>query len=193
MKYLLLFLLMSVSLNYGYAHDPNQAFFTITPTDSTVSVKAELPWTARNALLLFKPILKVSKNKIDYELAFKEYIIDNLKFSSNNEILPFIDFKDTKISGHSHQSTYTIRFKGNKYDLIENTLLFNRSDKQRNHHTLHTSSKEITFVTSKDSPTYKVQKNNYWSYIKYSIFILLTIAILFFIKRIKDVQTEKGV
>ena len=74
MKYFVLFALSITVYFNSYAHSPFEAFFSISQSKDSVLIKAEFPWTLRNALLAFSPDLVNAKNSQDFEKAFVDYI-----------------------------------------------------------------------------------------------------------------------
>lgn len=135
------------------AHAPDEAFYTIRSIDDTVVVRAEFPWTIRNALLNAYPELENAKTKKAFTDAFYTYIRRNFQLKNDeNELLPLVKGRELLQNGHSHQTTFLLFFKGVPITLT-NTTMFELYEQQKNTHTiLHDQLKEHA-VTSVSQPT----------------------------------------
>ncbi len=165
----IIFALLIANLCTVYSHSPNEAFFKIEEKKKTVIIHAEFPWTLRNALIAFEPDLLKSTNSNDYKRAFKEYLKANLILTDENDNkMKFISFEKKENYGHGHQNNYIIEYKGSNLQKIENSLLFNISNKQLNHHLLRINEKE-TFIKTSNSKSYfklfKKAKFNTWLWV----------------------------
>jgi len=162
---------------FGYAHQTNEAFFTIIQKEKSIEIQAEFPWTIRNALIAFNPSLEKSTNNKDFENTFIEYIKENLILKDENgKTLKFQSFKELRNSGHSHQNDYQIIFKGSLLFEITNTIMFNIYENQVNYNTVTINSKQKIFKTKKGVTHFeliKSKKTNYW-YL--SILLLFPVA-----------------
>ena len=148
-KCVLLFLICVCGGNLS-AHKPNQAFFRISEKSGLVEITAELPWSARNALLAFNPSLENSRNQEDYDHTFKKYITENLILrNASGEMLDFKAFHKLPNKGHSHQNKYLLVFEGNELSSITNTFLFNIYENQVNYHMMKIDSKPMILKTNK--------------------------------------------
>ncbi len=73
-----LYLLISLLTSRLIAHEPNAAYFSIIPLNGIIEIKADLPWTIRDALFAFNPELKDVKDKSAIEKSFLQYVKANL-------------------------------------------------------------------------------------------------------------------
>ena len=171
MKYLLLFSFVCIFNVFGYAHETNEAFFTIIQKENTIEIKAEFPWTMRNALTAFNPSLKKSTNKDDFENTFVEYIKANLILKDRNgNILKYQAYQELENNDHSHQNNYLIIFKGRDLFEITNTIMFNVYDNQVNYNTITINSKQETFKTKSGLTHFELSesmntKNRYYFFL----------------------------
>ena len=171
MKYLLLFSFVCIFNVFGYAHETNEAFFTIIQKENTIEIKAEFPWTMRNALTAFNPSLKKSTNKDDFENTFVEYIKANLLLKDRNgNILKYQAYQELENNDHSHQNNYLIIFKGSDLFEITNTIMFNVYDNQVNYNTITINSKQETFKTKSGLTHFELSesmntKNRYYFFL----------------------------
>ncbi len=163
------FALILINLYTVYSHNPYEAFFKIEEKKETVIVHAEFPWTLRNALIAFEPELLKSTDSNDYKTVFKEYLKTNLVLiDENDNKMKFISFEKKENHGHGHQNNYIIKFKGSNLQKIENSLLFNISNKQLNHHLLQVNNNEILIKTSNSKSYFKLFKKA-----KFNIWLLI--------------------
>ncbi len=178
MRAVLIFYFFCLFSNFGFAHEPNEAFFTYIQKENTVEVMAELPWSMRNALMKFNPSLESSTSKKDFENTFNEYINKNLILKGKNgNLLQFLKFKELESIGHSHQNNYLIIFNGTDLFDITNTFMFNLYDNQINYNQVTIDNKKTSFKTEKKSKQFYLNKRsdkNYW-------YLLILIAPIIYI------------
>ncbi len=171
------------------AHNPNEAFFTISVNGNFTEIVAELPWSVRNDLILSYPELENSKNDQDYKDAFQEYIQKKLILrNTRGEVLPFVNAIEEKHNGHSHQNNFRITFEGTRLYLIENSILFDSYINQKNYHFLMKENEKHTFVTSKESPSFTIDGLPFVAASKLKYWIVVSAVVLsllgyFFFKR----------
>ena len=150
----------------GYAHEPNEAFFAITQTKNTVEVLAEFPWTLRNALMEFNPLLENATHKEDFENTFVEYLTANLLLrDKGGNLLEYKGHEELENSGHSHQNQYRIRFQGKGLFEVTNTLMLNVYPDQKNHHILTLGPTKMAFKTQKEAPRFNLGEKRDTGYV----------------------------
>ncbi len=146
----LLILFLSTQL---WAHEPNEAYFSIIQQDGILEVQAELPWTIRNALLNFDSKLEGEKDKSAFEASFFNYIKANLILKDHSDQqMDLIKYEPMQSEGHSHQNNMLIHFRGEHLKSISNTILFNIYHNQKNIHQLKTENGWDTFTTLPSQP-----------------------------------------
>ena len=160
--YVLVFMYLFVSS--GFAHDANKAFFKIQQKDNVVEVQAEFPWSVRNAILEAYPELANSKSQEDFNNAFFKYVSTNLEIRNGDFILELISIKEAAHEGHSHQNNFIFQYKGNAFDFITNTMMFNVYDNQKNYHDILMESEHLENITSIDSPSFEVRSTSKMSF-----------------------------
>lgn len=170
--------------NFGFAHDSNKAFFKLINEENIVTVEAEFPWSIRKALIQFNPQLENATTKEEFISTLEEYLKLHLLLKQDNgEFYELVDLKEENKLKHSHQSNYTILFRGENLQSISNNLLFNINDSQKNYHELSSENTDLEFVTSLKEPTFifpNTQLSIYW----YIIPILpLLLLLLYFLKK----------
>lgn len=154
-------LLLVISHVNAIAHNSKEAFFVIEQKDSLVEIKAEFPWTLRNALLAFKPELEGAKNKASFEDAFFEYVKSTILLkSSNGNQLELFKVKEVENIGHSHQNNFIFLFRGNSLTEIKNEIMFNISRQQTNYHSILIAGKKRKFTTSINNPKFNIREQN---------------------------------
>ena len=96
----------------GFAHDANKAFFNIQQKDNLVEVRAEFPWSIRNALLEAYPELEHSKSKADFDTAFFDYVKTNFELRNEDSILKLIAVEEVTHNEHAHANAFIFLFEG---------------------------------------------------------------------------------
>ena len=171
------------------AHNPNEAFFTISTNSNYTEIIAELPWSVRNDLILFYPELEKTKDDQDYVKAFKKYIQQKLILrNQSGDQIPLISVEEESHNGHSHQNNFRITYKGSRFFEIENTILFSSYENQKNHHFLTKGNEKLTYITRLDVPSFaisdanseQVSRSKYWLIIA---LIIISLLGTFYLKR----------
>ena len=166
MKFINFIFIFLLFFQIGLAHESNKAFFNILQKEKIITIDAEFPWTIRNALIKFNPKLEQATTKKEFISTLKDYLNLNLVLIQNNgKRYDMINVKEMKKNNHSHQVNYIITFKGEDLHHLNNSLLFNLDNNQKNFHKLVYNSSELMFTTSLNNPTFKLPKNDssiYW-------------------------------
>lgn len=183
MKYLIIIVLSMTVVMNNHAHDPHEAFFRINQTKDTVKIKAQFPWTLRNALIKFSPTLVDAKSSQDFERAFVEYVKKNIiMVDTLGAAMPFAYFEAFDNNGHSHESNYLLVFLGNGIGKITNSMMFDNSDKQTNYHYLRTENKDIEFQTSPKRPTFSPREVSNDSFPYWYLCLFIPFGLYYFIR-----------
>jgi len=165
-KSIIIFILFNFLTSFGFSHDSNKAFFKINQEVKYFEIEAEFPWSIRNALLEFNPELENATSKQEFIASLKRYIAKHLILSSKSgNQFELMQLKEITNTGHSHQSNYSIIYKGEDLKTITNKLLFNINQDQQNYHQLNNDDNEVKFTTFKNQPTFNLpntQISNYW-------------------------------
>lgn len=189
MKNLLICCFVCLYSSFVVAHETNEAFFIITQKENTIEIKAEFPWTMRNALIAYNPSLENTAGKKDFEQTFMEYIKENLILKNKSgELLQFQNYKELDNNGHSNQNSYLIVFNGSDLFEVTNTIMFNVYDNQVNYNKLAISKK--TYKTSKATNHFNVNQkmeSGNWYY------LLLIIPFIFLGNRFYQKNNDHGV
>ena len=173
-----LFLFVFFCVGLTHAHEVNEAFFWFYQKGSTVEVKVELPWTMRNALLQYNPALEKSTDTKDFEETFVEYIKENLVLKdSDGAALRYEEYEALEDKGHSHQSSYLIRFKGARLSEVTNTIMFALYENQVNYNMTGIDLKKVTYKTKRGVSSFKLKGDTNSNY-KY-LFLLFVPALYF--------------
>lgn len=177
-QYLLLTLVLTCIQNLGFAHSPHECFFDINIENKGCTIKAEFPWTLRNALLAYEPGLKNAQTPLDFEQAFEKYISAHLILKdSGGKALVFKGFEALESSGHSHQNEYTLRYAGGNVHQVTNTIMFEMSKKQSNYHSLRVDGAEKTFETYWGKDSFIIDDISV-NYTQHYVFSFLAIGII---------------
>lgn len=164
--------------SYLLAHNPNEAFFTISTNGNYTEVVAELPWSVRNDLILYRPELENSKSDQDYKDAFESYIQQKLILRlQSGEKMSFVSVKEEVHNGHSHQNNFRISYQGSEVHQVENTILFASYENQKNYHFLIKENKKLTYITRPGVPSFTIADTNYW-HVNSSKYWIITVLIL---------------
>ena len=156
-----------------YAHETNEAFFKIVQKENSIEIRAEFPWTMRNALISFNPSLENSTDKKDFEKTFIQYLKANLILKDKNgKTLKYQTYQELKNDGHSHKNNYLIIYKGSDLFEITNTIMFNIYDNQVNYNTITINSKQVIFKTEKGIINFVLKRNENTKYWYLSILLL---------------------
>jgi len=175
-----------------WAHDGYNAYFNIEQIEGRVIIHAELPWTIRNALLIFSPKLEKSKSKEEFEKAFFIYVKSNLILTDFNGInLDLISVYEVKKNNHSHQTNYIITYKGILHQ-VQNSILFNVNSNQINHHTFENSASKLIFKTTNNQHIFTFKENRFENQYKNYLWLLAlfcTIPIILLKIKHKTIKT----
>jgi hypothetical protein len=178
MKYFLLLLVISCFQTMVIAHSPHECFFDINIEKNVCTIKAEFPWTLRNALLVFDPALNNAQSPQAFEQAFEKYISSHLILKDNDgKALVFKGFKALESSGHSHQNEYVLEYEGGEMTQVTNSIMFEMSDKQSNYHSIMIDGTKRTFKTYKGQDSFIID-NLSTNYTPYFIFGFVVIGII---------------
>ncbi|MFT4970079.1 MAG: hypothetical protein ACI9O4_001831 [Chitinophagales bacterium] len=169
--------MLSIACLSAFANDSNEAFFAIQENESNILVRAELPWTIRNALYQYKPELEFSQDQTAFDDAFFDYVRSTITFLDNNQdsiklIAVFKDFDE----GDSLLSNYIFEFEKGRVFIVSNSLMFNIHNDQENHHTVFRSALPISFTTSMEQVDYYVEKPFNKRYYLFSIPIIFLLG-----------------
>ncbi len=173
---LILIFLFVTSLN---AHEANEAFFTFRKNEQFWQVEAELPWTAREGLISFKPSLEHATSKKEFQQAFDEYVKQFFKlYDQNGNALQYIKHEEIPNHSNGHKNNFYLYFDSGEIERIHNALLFNVSSKHTNYHFLG----DLKFMTTVDYPLFEL--SNKTNYVFYLLFLFGSIVLFFGIKRL---------
>lgn len=171
-------------LSISFAHNASEAFFVVQQNENGLVVKAEFPWTLRNALFQYNPALEQAKEKVDFETTFFEYMAENLILKDEyGQRLHLKEIKEMPHTGHSHQGTYELYYDGNSLSYIQNTAQFSLYPNQENYHQVIYKEKEYEFVTTVDTPSFQLteqtSKNKFTNRILIILGVLFSLLIIF--------------
>lgn len=156
--YLLLGILCLVSIK-SFAHDPNEAYFTIDFQGDSCFIEAEFPWAFRNALLKEFPNLEEQKSTEAFQEAVKKYLQKYFILNKDGKVLTFQLIQ--RKGSHSHSVKYILTFyiKGFQKLEFENTCMFNLYNNQVNHHTINWENKQYQVETNSKQVSFAFDKN----------------------------------
>jgi hypothetical protein len=180
-QYFLLILIISCLQTLGFAHSPHECYFDIKLENNTCTIKAEFPWTLRNALLDFDPSLNSIQTPQAFETAFEKYISSNLNLKDKEgKMLIFKGFRALESSGHSHQNEYALEYEGSDVKQVTNTIMFEMSDKQSNYHSIMVDGTKRTFETYKGQDSFMIDdlSTNNTSYFIFGFAVIGIIGIV---------------
>jgi hypothetical protein len=152
---------MSIISWTSYAHAPNEAFFEIFESNNELLIKAEFPWTIREALLAARPQLKDAQTTEEMTAGLLSYLQEHLEL--RNEQNQQIVIKSIKAApntnGHSHGSVYMLLLGKNQWiSSIKNTCMFEAYSDQTNFHSIEvTNAPALKFVTNKEKALYTIK------------------------------------
>lgn len=177
MRTVLLFCFFCLCSSLGHAHETNEAFFTYIQKENNVEIEVEFPWTMRNALIEFNPLLGNTATKTEFENTFSRYIIENIILKDKNgKLFQYQEFRELETKGHSHQNSYLLIFKGTNLFEVTNTTMFNVNDNQVNYNSITINSSETTFKTKKNSNQFYINESTTTNY---RYFLLLIIPLIY--------------
>ncbi len=178
MKYFLWFIVIICHLNLGLAHNPHECFFDIKIDKQSCTITAEFPWTLRNALLNFDPVLKNAQQPQAFEQAFEKYISSHLILKdTHGKALVFKGYKALENNVHSHQNEYVLTYEGGDVNQVTNTIMFEMSDKQSNYHSVLIDGTEKNFETFIGQDSFMIDDLSV-NYSRYFVFGFLVIGII---------------
>lgn len=163
-----------------FAHSPDEAFFTVSESNDTTTIKAELPWTIKRGLLSYSPELKESNNVSDYKNTFFKYVEEHLQVENKNgNLLKLISVEEFHIKGaHTDQHNFTFTYLGKPFK-ITNRILFNVFKTQQNHHFLNNDD-SITFTTTVQKPSIELPSNNYIFFLTIGFTSIMLVGFLYY-------------
>ena len=188
-RVLCILIFLCLSRIYGYAHEVNKAFFQITEKDGFTEVRAEFPWTLRDALLDYNPDLNTpSVTKADFETTFVHYMDANLLLLNvQGAQLPLLHFNEIQDGGHSHQNTYLITYDGTGVVEVSNSVMFNIFDNQINYNDAVVGSQSYSFKTSLGSSGVILESAKSFSYFWLIFVILICLGLFLWVVRKRKV------
>ncbi|MEM9052008.1 MAG: hypothetical protein AAGC47_08160 [Bacteroidota bacterium] len=175
----LVLMLLTISME---GHSPHQAHFTIEQASDKVIVMAEFPWTLRNALFEYSPELKEAREAEQFNLTLKDYVNENLILRNDlGAKIPLLNVEEIEDHGHSHSGTYLLTYAPDNVASVQNSLMFNLSEKHKNFHSLTTESAVLKFQTNHSSLDFEVtvreDKGTSW-YLFLFLLVPLIIAVV---------------
>lgn len=182
MKNFLLLIILGLSTVICLAHEPNEAYFVVKQTSTTVEVEAEFPWAIRKALLQYDKDLEDATTKEAFKKALYSYVSENLiLFDILGGRLELLSIKELPRTGHSHGSRFLIVYQGKQFQRIKNELMFNLYDHQQNHHeVMIEGSRNRKYTTVKNRSAFKLaaKYNNPLIWILIGVALLIGVVIL---------------
>ncbi|MEO9853723.1 MAG: hypothetical protein ABJH72_18765 [Reichenbachiella sp.] len=189
-KYITLLLLCLIIKAFKtFGHETNKASFEVVESDFSIMVKADFPWTIRNALFDASPELKEKSDKEEFENALFSYFSQNLQLYdvAGNE-LELLDYEPMPRSGHDHGAQYSLYYKkhGKPLAQIKNTCMFERNEDHENQHMVHSLAGTYSiFLTSKEADTYEIAEmeahllSNPEPYVYFLIFLIISGSLVY--------------
>lgn len=173
-----------------HAHDADKAYFEISFQNNNTIVKAEIPWTIRNALLAYDSNYAKAKTFEDTNAIFFNYVKEKIKlFDNDGNHLVLLTAELNTDKGHSHATNYILTYKGSSVKKIKNTFLFELNSTQKNYHYYYTKKDKIVdIITDSHSPTAIIKlKPKKYSLIYIIIGgFLLVLALIFVISKLRS-------
>lgn len=168
----------------AFSHDADVAFFDIQQINSReIYIYADFPWTLRDALIQFDSSLLTDKRKGNWKTVFAEYVALRLRiYDSNHQQIKLLEIEDVPNEHSGHAIQYIFRFEGGTIREIDNQLMFNINEDQKNYHKLIKEHDSIEFVTSLTSPNFKL---NQPAYLKYYLTLLVLLTIFLSLLKVK--------
>ena len=165
----ILFIFLFMCVLSMHAHDADKAYFEISFQNNNTIVKAEIPWTIRNALLAYDANYTKAKTFEETNAIFFNYVKEKIKlFDSDGHHLVLLKTELNTNKGQNHATNYILTYKGTAVDKIKNTFLFELNSTQENYHYYYTEKDTITdIITNSHSPTAIIKlksKNNNFIY-----------------------------
>lgn len=146
----------------SFAHAPNEAFFEFFESDKQLLIKAEFPWTIREALLAARPNLKTAQTTEEMTAGLLSYLQEHIEVrNEQNQLIPIQSIKAApNTNGHGHGSVYMLLLGENQWiSSIKNTCMFEAYSDQTNFHSIEANTTRLEFVTNKEKTTYTIQQN----------------------------------
>lgn len=163
MKVFFLIISMSLISWSNYAHAPNEAFFEFFESNNQLLIKAEFPWTIREALLTARPELQTAQTTEEMMTGLLSYLQEHLELRNeqNQPILIQSIKAAPNTNGHGHGSVYMLMLGKNQWiSSIKNTCMFEAYSDQTNFHSIEVEHAPVLkFVTNKENAIYKISKN----------------------------------
>ena len=145
------------------AHAPNEAFFEFFESNKQLLIKAEFPWTIREALLVARPELKMVQTTAEMTAGLLSYLQEHLELRNEQDQLILIQSIKAapNTNGHGHGSVYMLMLgKSQKIRSIKNTCMFEAYSDQTNFHSIEVANAPVLkFVTNKEKAIYTIQTN----------------------------------
>lgn len=146
----------------SFAHAPNEAFFEFFESDKQLLIKAEFPWTIREALLAARPNLKTAQTTEEMTAGLLSYLQEHIEIrNEQNQRIRIQSIKAApNTNGHGHGTVYMLLLGENQWiSSIKNTCMFEAYSDQTNFHSIEANTTRLEFVTNKEKATYTIQQN----------------------------------
>ena len=188
---LLVFLFMC--MQSIHAHDADKAYFEISFQNNNTIVKAELPWTVRNALLAYDANYDKAKTFEETNAILFNYVKEKIKLldrDGNHLILLKAELNANK--GHNHATNYILTYKGTAVEKISNTFLFEINSTQENYHSFYSEKDTIVdIITNSSTPTAIIKLKSNENSLIYMIVggFLLVIGLIVIFSKLRSKQT----
>lgn len=141
MKLFWLFILTSL---FSFAHEDDEAYYTIQQEGSKIQVQATFPWTLRNELLDFDESLVNAQSQESFVNVLNDYVAQKFRFYSSSDSSELLDIIEKPTIGFSSADfEFNFELKG-VVESFKNEMMLNVYPKQQNIHTFLNS----TYVTS---------------------------------------------
>ena len=172
-----LLLILLIAFQWGFGHDPNEAFFHIVQQNDKVEVTAEFPWSMRDALLIFKPSLEEATQRSTFEEAFRQYLATNLLLiDKRGNPLSIQSIHELEQTGHGHENSFLIVFNGSGFSEIQNTIMFNVFENQINHHTVDIEGNQMVFTTTPSNQSSVITPKSGYGYLTWLVVLILAVG-----------------
>ena len=170
--------------NSCLGHNLDETFSAISVQDGRMVIQLELPWSVRDAVLDRFPEVKGTSSIDFFREKARQYIAENIEVSKNGQVISptFLGLGD---GSHSHSISVELHYPETYLEAlsIRNTLLFNYTSLQQNHHQLlFPDGNTRRFVTNPKNPEFRANgKGDHKllanTEVKYSALMVLIIAI----------------
>jgi hypothetical protein len=159
MKVFFTLLLLSFSIVFASANNPDETNSNIRISGDEVTISIEVPWSISEAVSMYRKNLINQDKSLSFKQHLESYIYQNFMLIQDNKTLEWISFSFSDKDGESAEIQLKYKVERGTKLFIQNTLLFNINKKQENRHKVSwDNGEEFIYITEKSKFNFELEK-----------------------------------